>query len=216
MGMAYLSATRGWIISIGLIILSTFLVSKKLKKLTGFIVTIAILIMLGLSNPAIKKQSEYSIDRLTTLEALAEGDVTAKGTLRRLDVRGPKVMKKWSENPILGWGYSDITWKYVDPHVGNQTLLMMSGILGFSLFVGFFISVSLKMYAKYLNLPKSLIQKKVFLYFIVYLIGWFLLHTTSAQQFSYGGIPSQVIPQAIYLSLCALIYSKANELFKIS
>ena len=73
------------------------------------------------------------------MEAIAGGDLSAEGTLQRLDYRSQRVMGAWRENPVFGWGLSDNGYEYGDGHVGNQCLLAISGIVGFLLLNGFLI-----------------------------------------------------------------------------
>jgi hypothetical protein len=208
-GMVFLSATRGWIISFGLILILAFIVAlpRNTKQIIGLTVTLALFFLLGLSNSKIRSQAVYSFERLSTLESITEGDITAEGTLYRLNLRGPKVMNKWKENPIFGWGFSDETRKYGDGHVGNQNLLMTTGIVGFFLIVGFLIYFSVKLFLRYLKIPRSYIYRNNIPVFLIFLAGWFIIHSTSGQQFNVMALPLQVIPQVVFFSLGALQYN---------
>lgn len=212
-GMVLLSATRGWILGFGFIILLAILITQNIRiKFRISVAIIALVILMsGLSSSKIKEQIQFSFERLATLEELTQGDVTAEGTLLRLDVRGPRVMKKFMENPIFGWGFSDITREYSDGHVANQTILMTSGIIGFSLFIGFLVYFSLKLFIAFKRSSGYSQYKYGFLFFIIFLTGWFFIHSTSGQQFNFMGIPDQIIPQAVFFSFGALIY---NETYK--
>ena len=211
-GMAYLSATRGWMISLSIIIILSLVFTSGIgkKKTIGFIIFTFIVISIGLSNDKIRKQVDYATDRLKSLEAVAEGDITAEGTLSRLETRGPRVMKVLWENPLFGWGFSDISRKYADSHVGNQTLLLYSGIIGFTLLIGFLVYFSLKLLRLYFQKNKRFIFKDGLLVFVIFLAGWFIIHSTSGQHFAYLGIPAQIMPQAIFFSFGAFIYSKSR------
>jgi len=212
-GMALLSATRGWIISFGLIILLSLFIGKfKINRMIGFIIIIGTLSYLGWSNAKIREQVLFSQERLESLGALTEGDITAGGTLKRLNVRGPRVMAVWKENPIFGWGFSDVSRRYNDGHVANQNLLMASGVAGVILLTYFFIYFSIRMIERYIFLPKHHLLKSTTLVFIVFLWGWVFIHSTSGQHFSYGGIPLLIVPQAVFFSFGALIY---RETFKL-
>ena len=212
-GMAYLSATRGWIIAFSIIIVFTllFVIDIYNRKLTGFIFFSILLISIGLSNTRIKNQIDFANERLLKLQALSKGDITAEGTLKRLSERGPRVIKVWKENPIFGWGFSDISRKYQDGHVGNQNLLMTSGLVGFSLLFGFLIYFCNKILQIYLKSPFYFSLKKALIVFIIFLLGWFFIHSTSGQHFNYLGIPAFIIPQAIFFSFGALIYNNVNS-----
>lgn len=215
-GNAYLSASRGWILFFAIVIFLSFIFAYGFnpRKLLGFGMVFLAFLTLGLDNPKIKKQTEFSYNRLLSLEEFVKGDITAGGTLQRLDQRSPRVMQKWAENPIFGWGISDTYREYTDGHVGNQNLLLNSGIIGFVLLIGFLFFFCLKLFHRFTSLPKRIENKNVFLVFIFFLLGWFFLHSVGAQQFSYGGMPIKMIPQAIFFSLGALLYAKPSENLK--
>jgi hypothetical protein len=215
-GNAYLSASRSWIVFFTMVILLTFIIALKLspKRLLGFGIVFAAIYFIGMDNPLIKKQAEFSMKRLSTLETLAAGDITAGGTLERLSERGPRVMKKWAENPVFGWGFSDVFLQFDDGHVGNQNLLLFSGVTGFSLMIGFLLYFCFKLLSRSLRLSKAIKNKKTYLVFIIMLTGWFFLHSSGAQHFSYYGIPLMIIPQAVFFSFGALLYAKPSELSK--
>ncbi|MBU4401038.1 MAG: hypothetical protein KKE86_17125, partial [Planctomycetes bacterium] len=151
-GNAYLSAGRGWIVFFSLAIFLSFIFAYKFspKRLFGFGAVFAAFFILGLDNPTIRKQSDFTMKRLTTLEVLAAGDITAGGTLARLDKRSPRVLKKWAENPVFGWGFSDVLFDFGDGHVGNQNILLFSGVVGFMLLIGFLLFFCYKLFARYL------------------------------------------------------------------
>jgi hypothetical protein len=45
--------------------------------------------------------------------------------------------------------------------------------------------------------------------FIIFLSGWFFIHSTSGQQFNYVGMPAKIIPQAIFFSFGAFRYEQS-------
>lgn len=211
--MAFLSATRGWIISFGFIIIMTFIfvLRKKSKHVILFSFISLITIMMGLSNPRIQEQINFSLGRTLKLEALTEGDLTAQGSMKRLSERAPKIMAVWRENPVFGWGYSDVARANGDGHVGNQNLLMTSGALGYLLLNGFFVFFMYKMLTIY---PRKRLNPGAdinLLVFVIFLTGWLFIHSTSGQHFSYGGMPVRIIPQAVFFSFAAFIYSQIKK-----
>jgi hypothetical protein len=94
--------------------------------------------------PVFSAQGNLAFDRYLTVVDLAEGDLTAGGTLIRLDVRGPRVMAKFQESPLIGWAFSNTFHAFKDGHVGNQTNLLNFGIFGFFIINMVFISIILK------------------------------------------------------------------------
>lgn len=185
----FLTATRGWILGIGALFLGiiiTFGFTVRFVKTARllFLAIIGIVMVLTLL-PRIEKQIELSYERLATIESLAEGDITAEGTLVRLDVRGPKVLSKFNESPVLGWGFSNEYLDYADAHVGNINLLMSTGLLGFIyLNVLYFLMVfkTIK-----LSRNKSIRRQEgnAPLIFAFGLLTIFIIHSTSTQFWGY-------------------------------
>ena len=215
-GIAYLSASRGWTLFFAMVIFLSFLLAFRFSpsRMAGLAVIFALFVGVALDNPIIKKQSAFTIERLESLEALAAGDITAGGTLQRLDQRSPRVMKRWADNPVFGWGFSDTYFKYADGHVGNQNILLFSGIIGFFILLGFMIFFLYKVTTRYRRLPRQVENRGVYPVLIFFLLGWIMLHSMGAQHFGYFGLPIQIIPQAVFFSFGALLYAKPSELSK--
>lgn len=212
-GMAFLSATRGWIIGFGLIIVfyNIFVNKLKLKNLFFIVLVFGVLLTVALSIEKLNKQIMFSLERTLTLESLAKGDISADGTLIRLEERGPRVMEVWSSNPIFGWGFSNTYFDSYDVHVGNQTLLLLSGIVGLILLYSFILFVSKKIISLYRSNITDNPFKKACLVFPVFFLGWFFIHSTSVQQFTYFGIPNSIFPQAIILALVNLVVTYKSK-----
>jgi O-antigen ligase len=121
------------------------------------------------------------------------------------------VINKWKERPVFGWGFSDVTRAFSDGHVGNQSLLLISGIVGFVLMIGFMIYFCVKLLLAYRKAPANSVWKKPIPVFVVFLTGWFFIHSTSGQHFNYMVVPMQFIPQAVFFSFGALIYNKVKQ-----
>lgn len=207
--MAVLSATRGWIIAFGLIIILSGLLVRTIdtRKTVGLVIISAILVFAGSRSDRIRDQVEFSRDRLEKMISIRSGDLTAEGTLRRLDIRGPRVMEVWKQSPVFGWGFSDTGFKSSDGHVGNQTLLMFSGLAGFVLLNGFLLYIIFKMYSAYRRTRRAMLFRNGYLVVIIFLVGWFIIHSTSSQQFYFNALPLRVMPQAVLLSLSAIYYN---------
>ena len=182
----FLTATRSWMISTGFLVIIYLLISSKQPlKLLPKLIFPAIVIFLILNYvPSLKMQSSRAVERYETVELLMKGDVTAGGTLSRLDKRAPRVMSKFYESPIIGWGYGKEGARFSDGHVGNQNLLMQTGIIGFGLFFLVWISYIRKLYKKYTFLKTNNNYKKAFILLISFLPAIFIIHS-SAQWFSF-------------------------------
>ncbi|TNE54868.1 MAG: hypothetical protein EP344_13970 [Bacteroidetes bacterium] len=209
--VAILSATRGWLLGLGmgLIFFLLFVLrlpTKQVVRIGG--ATVALIVGLMMI-PVVNQQLTNAMLRFTTLEKLAHGDVSAGGTLERLDKRSPRVMNKWSETPLTGWGFSDTFFEYHDFHVGNQTILLHSGIIGAILMAGFFIFFHVKLILLSVGLPRGHPAKQALLVFPVFFPGWFLIHSTSGQQFAYYLNPGNALFTAAYFGLGALVFQSA-------
>lgn len=211
--MAVLSATRGWMISMGLTItlFLIFVQQLNVKQVAAFGLLFVGFLFLGLTNETVSSQIEFSIARLLTLESLAAGDASAEGTLARLDERGPVVMEAWADSPIFGYGFSDTFLEVMDSHVGNQNLLLHAGIAGYILMALFFRYFILMIINRQKTLPADNIYKSSLKVFYIFLPGWVFLHSTSGQQFAYYGLPSDIIPQALFLSTAAFAYQSSKS-----
>lgn len=133
----FISATRSWILmfSIFFLLYSIFIVKKKIILLFNASLIMLILFLSYLFIPRFAYSVDNSWRRLSTIENLIEGDVTAGGTLIRIDKRLPKVLEGFEQNPIFGWGFSKIYEKYCDHHVGIFNMMLQSGLIGLILFV---------------------------------------------------------------------------------
>lgn len=211
--MAFLSATRGFILSFSFIILLFFVFVQRLnlKHVFAFSFLFIGLLIAGLSNKKVSTQIQFSIDRLVTLNSLAEGDMSAGGTLIRLNERGPRVMKAWSESPVLGAGFSNYFFANDDFHVGNQNILLHAGVVGFLLMVGFVFYFCIKMLGCYFNSSPGNPFSSTFPVFVIFLAGWIIVHSTSNQLFAFYGLPNDIFPQAIFLSLAGLTYREYKQ-----
>lgn len=213
-GMAIISATRGWIIGFGIVIviqLSVLLAEGK-KEIPWLAVFLSLVFFIGMSNQKIKEQVVFSKERVMTLSNLDEGDISAQRTLSRLNVRSPVVMKEWKEKPLFGWGFSDALWKYGDGHVGNQNVLLLSGLAGFLILSGFLIYFAVKLFQRFIQSRKIHRTNPAFLIFPVFLTGWFIIHSTSGQQFGFSGLPLHIIPQAVFFSFGAFVYRQSKTI----
>ncbi len=209
----FLSATRGWTIYMVFVMALSFVFVVRFdrQRMVTIMGMLLIAVIASQSIPIIRTQVNNSVKRMLTLEKLAEGDATAGGTLIRLTERGPKVMKKWEQSKLTGWGFSNGFMESNDFHVGNQNILMHSGIIGAGLmiiFVGYFM---LKPSLRYLALPGDSPVKQAMVLFPIYFMGWFIIHSSSEQEFSYYQFPSSGIIQAVFFSMAALTYQESLE-----
>lgn len=184
------SGTRGWIIAISVIMLIWLIYySRAVLVRRGVVLTFVIVLMLGyiVSPPGVKRNINQAYLRLTTVEAIAEGDFTAGGTARRWDVRGPYTLTHFRESPVFGHGYSRITSEYYDGHVGNHSLLLMGGVAGFLIIWLTVLSVGFKLY----RLERAGDERRGLFVFAIALVGIMVIHSTSRAMISFL-MPSDV------------------------
>jgi len=184
----FLTATRGWMIA-GVFVFVSFLffsARNPFGLLQKLILPAILLVVLFNFVPSLKKQSDMALSRFETLISLTEGDKTAGGTLSRLDVRGPRVMKKFWESPILGFGFSSESAAFSDGHVGNQNLLLHAGIIGYTIYVIIWLAFIMSMYIREKNLLNDNSYKHVPMLLIASLLSIFIIHSTTSAWFGLG------------------------------
>lgn len=139
-----LSATRSWSFSFIFAYFLFFLFNgKKVKEIFVFIfIGLLLATVLFFYSEPFQKQIFVSLDRLSTVEFILKGDITAGGTVRRFDLTSASVIDGFlSSTVILGAGFSEHFFKYANGHVGYHNMLLNSGIIGFGIFI--FIIISL-------------------------------------------------------------------------
>lgn len=201
----FLSASRGWILAFSFIIAGIpFLLFGSsgflLKALRFLGVTVIVLIIIQYQSPVLQRQIWGSYYRLLTVESLLEGDITAQGTLSRLSERGPNVINKFSESPLIGFGFSTEYYKYADAHVGNQNILLNTGIAGFIFLLYLFIYLVYKTWV--FSRDKWIIANygKSLRVFILAFAAIFIIHSSSTQFWGYA-LHFNQIPKSILWGL---------------
>lgn len=203
-----LSATRGWILCYILIIILSFIFISESKRMLKIIASVSLVfLILSILYPPLLRQLQASYERMQTIQSLAGGDLTAQGTLQRLDERGPAVLSIFYEKPLLGWGFSDNYFSFVDPHVGHHSLLLNVGILGFIIFNILFIKWCININ----KIKKLMIQvngnkMKSINIFIFILLGVFVIHSSSAQAWGFDIKIGSLILYSLILQKVNLLY----------
>lgn len=212
-GSVFLSATRGWVICFSFSLLLSLLFVLKLSagRIMNMLVVFLVLLFSAQSLPVIGLQIQNSIKRLLTLEKLAEGDLSAGGTLIRLNTRGPRVMKKFADSPLTGFGFSTEFMDFNDFHVGNQNILLHSGVIGYALLHFFFIYFMFKLFVRNMDLPPEHTYRGTLLIFSLFFPAWFFLHSSSQQFFSYYQTVQGGLIQGVFFCMGALMYHLAEK-----
>lgn len=189
-----LTATRGYILQYLFILSGFFLLSfRRGSKIITLLISVVFLAVAIL--PSVSTQLESVISRLSTISSIVHGDSTADGTLVRISERGPRVWKKYVESPIWGFGFSSEGVRYNDGHVGNYSLLLQGGIIGFLIYIYVIWVVLKKLYQKY-NINKKM---KPTFFTICYLLSLVIAHSTSSMFFTYYFEPHIVMIMGIIL-----------------
>ncbi len=210
MGTGFLSATRGWILGLGLsFILYLIIVNKTyFNRFLRVAMPVLLISFILLLHPRLNQQVSNAWERFKTVEYVLEGDLSAGGTASRATVQGPAVLSVWEGHPVIGWGYSDTFYKNQNGHVGNENVLLHSGILGAGLMVAFFIYFHLKL----VYLPGRLSgfnpYGKAFLVFPIFFVALFIIHSTSGQLFGYMTNYRVFFMQAVFFGFGAAIYNQ--------
>lgn len=189
--ICFTSATRGSFLSYAVIValLFWFIIksstsnSKHFKYIFITIIIVAAGWMALKSSNKLNTQVELSGERLSSLSSIASGDVTSVNA--RVDERIPKLMAKFKERPLFGWGFSSESIDASDGHVGMHNMLREGGILEMIVFAIFFYQV--------VSIPRRMRRKKGILqgeanalsFVVIAFLSLLIEHTTSMQYFGY-------------------------------
>lgn len=183
------SGTRAWALGFSLIfILWVLTVSRRIAAAIP-LVFVSVVFVIALANlvPNFSTQLEMAYERLLTVELLAEGDITAGGTLKRFDVRAPILMSYFLEtNLLLGAGYSQFMFDHQDPHIGHHNTLFQVGIIGVLILYSMFLSMMFRLVKIYKLQPGQ--WESAYAIFSIMLLGMLFIQT-SVQVFSFTPMP---------------------------
>ncbi len=178
----FLTGTRTWFIAftISYILILIYLPGRMLKITLKNSIILAITIFILFSFTILKTQFSHAYKRMSTIELLAKGDITAGGTLMRFDKRAPDLIKAYLQSSIIfGAGFSDFYRKNGDGHIGFHNLLFNSGIIGVILILSLIIKIiylSLKIGSK---LGKQNPYKDALKIFSIWMVGILILNSST-------------------------------------
>ena len=141
----FLSATRLWFLIFSFIMAGYVFVSKrKILSVLGIssilVLTTSVLIYSGLVSVDTLLYSPWM--RLQQVFKVATGNVYMVDTARnRLVNQLPIIMEVIRQNPLIGYGFSDVTMNFYNNNLGFVNTILMFGVIGFSFFLLFFIKV---------------------------------------------------------------------------
>lgn len=107
---------------------------------------------------------------------------------------------------MSGWGFSDEFFKHGDFHVGNQNILLHSGIIGAILLLVFILFFHGKLLAQSCNYSAATRTRIPLLLWPTFFPGWFSIHSSSGQHFAYYADPVGGIVIGVYLTMGAMLY----------
>ena len=208
-----LSATRGWMISFFIMLM--LLISINLYRphyvLKKILIPVILIIVMISSIPVLSLQFNKALERLDSITYLIKGDVSVGNTSIRMSERGPRVWNKFKENPILGWGFSDDYFLYSDGHVGHHTMLLNGGIVGYLLFVIFWIHFCFRMYSLNKQISNTNSYKKSLLTFVIGFLGIFIIHSSSGMIFGYLINVNMGFTIVLFFVFSDFIYKEARK-----
>ncbi len=183
-----ITATRGWMIAIILMLILIYLSSLsrfRVKVIASLFLLIGLFFITYSTSAIFKKQIDNSFERFSTLELILEGDLTAGGTNRRLTDRNDNVMELFYKSPIIGNGFSLEAMERNDQHVGNQNILMSGGIIGAIVILYWLLFTVKKIYGAHKQSLGNRYYSQELLIFIILMVGLFIVHSTSTSLFSF-------------------------------
>jgi len=139
----FISATRIWIIIFSVILILYGLkhrhgVLNIAKVIIIFAIIIVMLVKTGVISPAYLMKGP--ITRIQQLFALVQGRIYEVPTFQSRVMRQlPILIDIIKENPFIGYGISYISEEYYNVNLGCINTILMFGILGFLVFVYFFV-----------------------------------------------------------------------------
>jgi hypothetical protein len=192
------SATRGWMIASSFLLVSSLLYSMfrnaaNLKSALTFVFIFSIILLLLPRNVGINLTSAF--ERLYTIEAMTEGDLTAEGTVVRLTERGPRALTRFQESPVFGFGFSEVNEEYYDGHVGNHSLLLMGGVVGMIIVY----STILAIIFYFFRLDYKRIGRGLFIFGLA-LVAIMIIHSSSRAMISFYFPPDSAFIIALFFN----------------
>lgn len=210
---AFLSATRGYILCIivGFILYYMVIERKIIRYIKYVIVPLSLFIILYFTVPPIQIQVNKTYERFMSIEDIVSGNLEETSDFGRITERGPRMFQKYKESWLFGWGFSSEFYEYADKHVGHIYVLLNTGLIGYLLFTWFliyFINRILK-YRKHLNTENP--YKKALGIFIIGILIYFTLHSTSEATFIYLiGFRGLAFTLLLFFSFSNLIVHQAK------
>jgi len=200
------SGTRGWVFGTTFLIIaySFFMIPRVIRNILFIVPVVAMTIIIAWNIPVIRSQIIGTYDRIIHREYLLDinPDTTEIGRIQR----GTRVMNKFRESPILGFGFGEEGREYGDSHTGNQTLLLHFGIIGYLLFLNFWVGFLGKVLFSERFIKHKGPDYRINVLIAISFISIFIIHSTSGAFLH----PFISAPNVIWY---ALIFAYGNYLY---
>ena len=210
----FLTATRGWILAIGVVFLLLILTvpaSILVYRIASVFISGTILyVILIFTTPFLDAQFQMAFARFETVGSIFQGDLSAGGTSQRIDVRGTRVWSQAKESLLLGHGFTATFFEYEDGHVAHHNIILNSGILGTIVLNLIYFSLIYRIWKLGTNRNIFITQRHSVKIFSIGLIGIYVIHSTSGQMWGYGIMQSAYFIYAFWLSFVNAIYIQSN------
>ena len=96
-------------------------------------------------------------------------------------------MAVFRESPIIGWGFTNRFFSFADGHVGNQSMLLNGGILGYSIWMLIFALICMKtLRSSRIPQVRARLGNGGVVFFFG-LLATFVIHSSSMQMWGYPG-----------------------------
>lgn len=181
-----LSATRGWFLSFTFMFIAASLVAggkQMLSRIAPYSILVIILFSISLNfSPVLQTQLGNAWARLGTLEMVAQGDLSAGGTVSRWTEVTPTLLGYIKENP-LGYGATIETFEHENDHAGTVNPMITIGVLGYLILIVFIFGFMYKLFHYSQQMRQSNPYKNSLLVAVLAFAGLWAIHLTSRQIF---------------------------------
>lgn len=210
-----LSATRVWFVVFSFIYLGTLLFVQKKLKIVSWTVLLAVLFCIPyLYVPKINDFANRAWKRIESVfELNRSGNIAHNMIEFKKKFRLAKTLEGIEESPLIGLGISKQYYEYTrGGDIGNFNLILQMGIIGFLLFVNFWIQ-----FFYTINKINSKLSSKnpyygILFFFNIVLIGILIAHFTTHQVFSMVMPQSYSIFVMLFIHLCMYFARDALQL----
>jgi len=219
-----IAGTRLWIIALifALSYYMLFIAKRKFSVFLKGLTLVTFIFMIATSFPQSRNLLESFINRYATIIEIANSGAEVESSADfRFNVRLPLVLEKFQESPILGQGFTQefstmgdlVDGKYRvsatgDYHVGNFNLLANVGVVGFLIFLYFWLSILIK-FNKNKKFASHQFKESISilkLFFLIFLIA----HFTTYQFFGLTQTTIQNFFMVIYLFFVSNIFDQGK------